>query len=66
MQHEHTLRSRFSTLSSVHHRRNAASNLLLKYANITSYFAQVPEHEYIHIVAGSDKDERRGYTRVCV
>lgn len=66
MQHEHTLRSCSSTLSFVHHRRNAASNLLLKYANITSYFAQVPGHEYIHIVARSDKDERRGYTRVCV
>lgn len=35
---------------------------------MTSYFAQVPAHKYIHIVTGSDKDARRGYTRlnVCV
>jgi len=64
--HERTLRSRSSTLCRSVRRRNAASNLLLKYANMTSYFAQVSAHEYMRIVAGSDKDARRGFTRVCV
>lgn len=49
MLHEHTLRSRSSTLLVRPPRRNAASNLLLKYANITSYFAQVPALTSIYI-----------------